>query len=450
MKRSRFSRLALAGLSIGLFLTLARQSGAQGGPAEAFTSPSLQPLAKTPELEEPFKAFRSGDAGATLQALRAAVKTNPDLPPPEVILAAWLAEVNQPAMARSFLEQAVLQWPDDPEAYLILANLAARERQGTEASLLLAKAYEVLTGAKITAKRTAILKPRILAGLASMADARRDWKEAQKFLEALVAENPKNGAAWEQLGRVLFHLKKPEEALAKLQEAAKLDPSVLVPEATLAQLYQQSGDVENAQKWMVAAINARLKDPRVRRAAAQWSLEVGRFKDAEEQAKAAVQLDPESAASQTVRGMVAMVRKDYKTAEEALGKAHLLAPGNFAAISDLALALAEQQSPAKKRLALEYAQVLVRLFPDQPDAAATLGWTLYRLGSLDEAEAQLRKAMSAGNPSPETYYFYARVLADRGRKDDAKKLLDAAVRMPPKGPFLWRADAEALAKELSK
>ena len=58
--------------------------------------------------------------------------------------------------------------------------------------------------------------------------------------------------------------------------------------------------------------------------------------------------------------------------------------------------------------------------------------------------------MSAGTASPETYYFFARVLADRGNKEGAKKLLEAALRMPPKGPFLWRADVEALAKELTK
>jgi len=463
MRRRRLGGWAVVGLSIGLLFVSARQAGAQGGPAEAFAPPSLQALGKTQDLDEPLKAFRGGDVGGALLGLRATVKNNPDLPPPQVILAAWLAEFNQTGMARNFLEQAVAESPDDPEAYLILADLAARERQSTEASLLLAKAHEVMAGAKISPKRTAILKRRILAGLASMADARRDWKESQKYLEALLAEDPKNSAAWEQLGRVLFHLK-PEEALAKLQEAAKLDPSLLAPEATLAQLYQQAGDVQAAAKWILAAIKARPKDAKVRRVAAQWSLEIRSLPQAEEQADAAVQLDPDSAANQVVRGMVAMVRKDYKTAEEALGKAHLLAPGNFAAISNLALALAEQDiaakkpdsaakkqdSEVKKRLALDYAQVLVRLFPDQPEAAATLGWTLYRLGRLEEAEASLRKAMSAGTASPETYYFFARVLADRGNKENAKKLVEAALRMPPKGPFLWRADAEALVKELSK
>ena len=163
MKRRRLGVWAVVGLSIGLLFVSARQAGAQGGPAEVFAAPSLQALGKTQDLDEPLKAFRGGDVGGALLGLRAAVKSNPDLPPPQLILAGWLAEFNQSGMARSFLEQAVAESPDDPEAYLILADLAARERQATEASLLLAKAHEVLAAAKISPKRTTILKRRILA-----------------------------------------------------------------------------------------------------------------------------------------------------------------------------------------------------------------------------------------------------------------------------------------------
>lgn len=451
MERRRFGWGVAAGLFMGLVLLWARQAGAQGGSAEALNVPSLQALGKVPELDEPLKEFRTGNVVGALQLLRAAAKKNPELPPPQVILAAWLAEVNQPGMARTALETATLEVPDDPEPYLILADLALRDRQVAEASLLLGKGYDLLAGTRISPKRAAVLKRRALVALATLADSRRDWMQAQKYLESLLAADPKNASAVEQLGRVLFQLKKPEEALAKLQEAAKLDPAnILAPEATLAQLYQQSGDKENAAKWMVAAIKANPRDARVRRVAAQWSLEIGRLDQAEEQAKAALQLDPDSPLSLTVRGTVAMVRKDYKTAEECFGKAHLLAPGNFAALSNLALTLAEEESPAKRRLALEYAQILSRLFPDQADAAGALGWTLYKLGRVDEAELVLRKAVSAPSVSRDTLYFYARVLTDRGRKEEALKLLEAALAAKPSASFLRRADAEALLGDLQK
>ena len=288
MERWRFGWGVAAGLFVGLLLLSARQANAQGGSAEALNVPSLQALGKVPELDEPLKEFRTGNVVGALQLLRAAVKKNPDLPPPQVILAAWLAEVSQPGMARTALETATLEVPDDPEPYLILADLALRDRQVAEVSLLLGKGYDLLAGTTISPKRAAVLKRRALVALAALADSRRDWKQAQKYLESLLADDPKNASALEQLGRVLFQLKKPDEALAKLQEAAKLDPAnILAPEATLAQLYQQSGDKENAAKWMVAAIKANPRDARVRRVAAQWSVEIGRLDQAEEQAKAA-------------------------------------------------------------------------------------------------------------------------------------------------------------------
>ncbi len=202
---------------------------------------------------------------------------------------------------------------------------------------------------------------------------------------------------------------------------------------------------------MIAALKANGKDAKVRRAAAQWSLEAGQPDEAKTQAEAAVQLDPDSAANQLIRGMVAMVRKDFKTAEEAFAKAHLLAPGSFTPLSNLTLALAEQKEDAKKRLALDYAQVLTRLFPDQSDTATTVGWTLYRLGRTDEAEVQLRRAVSSGTTLPDTLYFYAQLLADRGQKDEARRLAEGALKTARSStPFLWRAQAEALVEQLKK
>jgi tetratricopeptide (TPR) repeat protein len=449
MRCSRFTWRAMAILWAAFLAVSAKPTSAQG-PAETLTVPSLQALGTVAELDEPYKGFRAGDLPGALRTLRMAAEKNSDLPPAQAIVAGWLAEDSQLGMARTMLEQLTVEAPGDPEAFVMLADLAGRSRQIAEATLLLAKAQELLPAAKLSAKRTGALKRRISGGLATLADTRRDWETAQKHFEALLAEDPKNPVALDQLARALFYLKKPDEALARLQEAAKLDPTMLAPEARLAQLYQQrsdKGDPKTAGEWWVKALTAHGKDARVRRAAAQWSLEVNKPEQAEEQAKAAVQLDPESAANQIVRGMVAMVRKDYKTSEESFSKGHLLAPLNFTALSDLTLALAEQKDDAKKqRLALEFAQVLTRMFPDQPETAGTVGRTLHKLGKLDEAEAQLRKAVSTGTTAPEPYYFYAEVLAARGQKENAKKFAEAALRaVKSPAPFLWRAEAEALA-----
>jgi len=423
---------------------------AAGQPASSGLPGGTQPAAgaKIPEIEEAAKVFRSGDFDAALKALQTAVKKYPDLPPPHVIMAGWFSASNQGAMARRALEQAIAASPNDPEAYQLLGETALRNREVTEAGLLFEKVSALTSGVKDPNPRIVSLKRRAMAGLAAVAEARQDWAGAQTRLEALLAEEPKNAAALQQLGRMLFVQKKEDLAVEKLREAAKLNEGLQGAEVTLAQLYQQAGDVKSAGKWMLEAIKANPRDPKTRVAAAQWSYEIGKLDQAEEQAKAAVQLDPESLNCQLVRGLVALVRKDFKTAQEFYEKAHLQSPGNFTATNNLVMALAGQEEESKRRLALEYAQINARVYPDQAEALSTLGWAYYRLGRLDEAEANLRKATSVGHPTPDTFYFLARILVDRGRKDDAKTILQSPAMKSP-SPYLMRKEAETLLEELS-
>ncbi len=283
-----------------------------------------------------------------------------------------------------------------------------------------------------------------------VAGARQDWPAAQKYLEGLLAEDPKNAAALQELARVLFQQKKANDALLRLKEAAAADPNVVTPEAILAQYYEQAGDRTNATRFMVEALKVNPRDLKTRLVAAQWSWETDQLKQAAEQADAALQLDPNSIEALILRGIVALFQKDAKKAEECFQQAHLLSPANFAASNNLALALAEQDDEAKKRRALEYAQVNYRLNPNPrpAEAASTLGWVLYRLGRLDEAEAALAQAARAGNLSADTAYYIARVQVDRGQKDQARQLLEQALKTTR--PFLLRKEAETLLESLKR
>jgi Tfp pilus assembly protein PilF len=128
--------------------------------------------------------------------------------------------------------------------------------------------------------------------------------------------------------------------------------------------------------------------------------------------------------------------------------AQMQSPKDFAAGNNLALALIEQKDDAKKRKALDLAENNVKLFPRTADAYSTYGWVLYRLVRTEEAEKALRTAVSGGTFGAETAYYLARVLADRGREADAKKLLESA--LAASGPFAQRDEAQALLERLKK
>jgi len=398
------------------------------------------------EINDAVTRVRNQDFDGALTLLKSAVSKNPDLPPAQVIMAQLFAQANQAQGARNALERAVVESPKDPEAYVLLGDIALRDRGVTEACLLFEKANELLPNLKDSPKRKKILAPRVLAGLTSVAEAREDWPGAMKQLEAWAKLEPENANVLQRIARALFQLKKQDEALAKLKEAVKLDKNIITPEAQIAQWYEATGDREKATSMMIAALKEAPKDLRTRLAAAQWSLQTDQLDQAREQAASALQIDPNSLDAKLMRGLVAMFQRDYKAAELHFESALLQAPDNFAASNNLALALADQDEENKKRRALAYAQVNVRQFPRQAEAHSTLGWVLYRLGRLDEAEQSLRTAVSGGTLSADTAYYLARVAVDRNRKDEARNLLETALRF--KGPFLLRKEAQVLLDQL--
>jgi len=344
---------------------------------------------------------------------------------------------------RGSLEAAVMEMPEDPQAYTVLADFALRERRITEAGLLYDKAADLLEKFTGSTKRKEALQPRVLGGLAAVAEARADWPEVQKHVEAWLKVQPDSSTAMQRLARALFKQKEPKKAYDMLKEAAKADPKMLTPSAILATFYEQAGDHENAVKWMTYAVEtAAPKDLRTHLLATQWALETNQIDLAKKLAEESTNLDPKSSDANLLRGAVNLFLGDYKAAEGYFQAAHMQSPDSFAVTNNLALAMVEQGDESKKHTALAYAAENARKYPRSGEAQSTYGWVLYKMGRLQEAGVALQKAMNLGNPKNDTIYYFARVLAETGNTKDAKTLLAAALKS--KNPFSKVAEAKKL------
>jgi tetratricopeptide (TPR) repeat protein len=418
-------------------------------------------MAAIPEVEEAAKEFQKRNFDGAVTLLQQAVKKRADLPPAHVIMFQWFAQSNQGALAQMALERAVMSEPKDPEAFVIMGKIALQERRITAAELLFLRAQQLLATFDKSPKRKEILEPQTISGLASVDQAREKWKDAQTQLEALLKLSPKDAVAMQRLAVALFQQGKAVEALKWLRESKRADErNMLTPEATLARLYEQYPDHANAVIWMNKALEKAPEDAATQLVAAQWALETRQLGEAEKHAVKGLQLaDAERGpatearllSAKILRGLVALFRKDFKTAEKFFEDAHLQSPGNFAASNSLALALCEQKDersgkpdPAKLNRALEYANANYQANSRNPETAATLGWVLYRAGNLDRAEQALRQAASSGNLSPDTAYYLAQVSYDRankGSQEVAKSILEVALKTPS---FAMRPEAQAL------
>jgi tetratricopeptide (TPR) repeat protein len=410
-----------------------------------------------PELVDARAKFKAGDATGALKLAQAAAKKNQDLPPGNVWLAQQHAEAKNAGGVRNALEAAIVEAPDDPEAYLFMGNVAIQERRVFEARTDYEKAFSLL-GKVPSTKRRDVLNPMILNGLAMVAEAHDDWAGAQRQLEAWLVLDPKNIAPLQRLAHCLFEQKDVEGALATLRKAFKIEPKMLVPEAIVATYYMATDDKkasrDKAWEWLNTALKAYPQDLKTRLLAAQWLWKIDKLPDAAVQADYALKLPgktrDETIEAQMVRGQIAWFQKDYPTAENCFQTAHVSAPGNFGASNNLALVLVEQKDAAKKELALQYAAANVRA-SNQTQAAATAcstyGWVQFRRKEYDDADRFLRMAMNNG-VNPDTAYYWACLQQARGHDADAVKFLEFVSQF--KGPFAYRAEADAMLKELKK
>ena len=240
----------------------------RGAPVSA-QEEATPPEAKNPEeVNQAIELFKKKDFEGCAAKLNIAVKNHPELPPAQIIMAQLFGLAGAGANVRPSLERAVMEDPTDPQAYIILGNIAQDERRFTEADLLFGKAVDLLATFSNT-KRKHELEPRALSGLAWVAEARQKWPAAQKDLEAMLktleslpaettdqkkAKATATADALSRLGTAPFEQYKAKDALEKLKEAKAADPdSILTPEARLGELYEQMGGEKNhkeAARWM--------------------------------------------------------------------------------------------------------------------------------------------------------------------------------------------------------
>ena len=444
--------LAVAAVIVALLVTCLMFTPLESA-AEPITGEAslVAPSGATTQMQEVVDAlalFKVGDYDGALELWKEAVKKNKDLPPAQAIMAQLFLQAKMPEEAQKALKQAVVDAPGDPEVYLHMAIIAMRERDIAKAEAFYEKANGMMSAFETSAKRKALLQPQIYGGLSKVKEVRGDLAGAQEVIRDWLKLDPSSVEVLQRLAYCLFQQKDVEGALERLRAASKTDGDMLTPEAVLAQFYERSGDRENARKWMAAALAAAPKDLKTHLAVGEWAFGTGQFGEARKQAIAAIQIAPASLPAFLLRGSVALVEKDYTTAEFHFESALKRWPRDLAISNNLAIALIEQGDESKSRRALEYAEANVRQFPELAEAASTYGLVLYRLGRLDDAEKVLCSPVCREDSSVDAAYIAACLAVDRGRRAEARELLENALKRTE--PSMFRQEAEELLKQLKK
>jgi len=436
--------LVVAGLACGPRAVQAQVT------AKTLVGKAVSDDAQFKEISGAITRFGDRDIDGCRAILERARNNNSKLPPPGVMMAMLWLNVNQLLPARAELEQTAVKFPNDPEAYLMLADLAFQDRRVTDSAVLFERATQLTTAFEENPKRKRDFEIRCNAGTAAVAEARQQWDSSQKFLQAWIALDPDNAGAHFRLGNVLFRLDQEQAALAEFQEARKLDANALQPELALARLYDEDGKKDVAKKWIESALKAAPDNASVLLAAAQWYLGQNDLKTAQLIAERVLTQDAKSLDGKIVRGVIARVARDYATAEKFFNDAHLQSPGNFAASNSLALVLIESESKEAQQRAVEMAEANAARYrensPQQVNALTTLAWVYYKLGRREDAEKILDQIARNNALTSDGAYYVAKLLSDRGEKDRAKAILEEV--LTNEAVFATRPDAMDLLKTL--
>ena len=405
-------------------------------------------------LQDAVSRFLNQDFEGAKQQLEQLTTTNPELPPPGVLLGKMFVAAKNSVAARDAIETAIVENPNDPEAYVIFADTAVQQRRWTDAELLYEKAATLVNDYDANPKRKKNLSIRAVNGLAAVAEVRKQWKTAEQRLRQLTQLDAENINALTRLGRALFQQSGDENeknAYELFHQVYNLDKQrVPRPEINMGRLFEQNG--RDASRLYERALERDPDTLATQLAVAQWALDTGRPQIAEKCSQDALKIEPNGLQTKQLEGLLALYNRDYEAAEQAYRVANQLAPSNYSTINSLAIALVEQSDESKRRQALDYAQINLRLLNDRNqqagrDAAVTMAWVMYRLGNIVQAERTLQEALNAGGVGHDSAYFAAQILSERGRADAALQLLKPA--LDSKRLFGARKNAEALLVKLS-
>lgn len=265
-------------------------------------------------------------------------------------------------------------------------------------------------------------------------EARRNLKKALEIKPDLIEA---------QRGLILLALdaKNPNDALKIAREVQRQRPKEIVG-------FTLEGDIYATEKNWPDSIKAyrtglkQVADPKLAIKLHSTLLASGNAAEAEGIASTWNKEHPKEIAFRLHLGDVAIARKDYALAAQHYRTALEMQPDNPLILNNLAWVSGQLKSPK----AIEYAEKATQLSPNQPPFMDTLAMLLADKGETVKAIEILRQALAIAPQAAAIQLNLAKVLINSGKKDEARKELEAIAKLGDKFPS--QAEVSKLQKEL--
>lgn len=313
---------------------------------------------------------------------------------------------------------AVAAMPDRPE---ILDSLGRTQRLAGDPNQALS------TYGKLATLQPGSPTPHLRIAEIHLANNNKD--EASKSLRKALEINPSFVEAQRGLVLLAAESGKSAEALAMSRQIQKQRPKEAIG-------YALEGDIHARSKsWpeAIGAYRAGLKQSSSNELLIKLHavlLSSGNSVEAEKIAATWLKEHPKDVTVRVYLGDTATGRKEYAQAIQHYRSALEIQPNNALVLNNLAWTSGQLKSPK----ALEYAEKANQLAPDQPPFMDTLAMLLAEKGETAKAIELLRKALLIAPQAASLQLNLAKVLIEAGKKDDARKELEALAKLGNKFP----------------
>ena len=436
-------------------------------------------------------ALRADDKPTAVEHLSVLLKADPEGFEGTLLeLAGVLQKDDKLAVVYDTLTALSLKQPNQAVIYFVQSLLALQVKNGTLAEQQIQKALSIqpdwdkalilhaqiamLSGdmnkAKATIK-TAIVKypnnEKIKKLYAQLLIKSESYQEAGEVYKQLVAANPKDTESEFTLGLVylqLNHYEPAEEIFNKLLEQPDWQSQA---NFYLGKIAEKRGDIDKAVEQFdkvttgdfafdasieaitlltkdkqfdsanarLSALNTRFPKQKMRISLIQAEIysQQKQYQKAFDLLSAALVEQPDQQELLYTRALIAEHLNKFDVLEKDLKKILAKEPDNVEALNALGYSLLNSSNRYVE--AEGYLQKAIKLRPDEAVIIDSYGWLQFKLGHHQIALDYLQRAY-AKQQEPEIAAHIAEVLWMMGRKDEAKKIFDKAIKNAPEDEYL--------------
>ena len=342
---------------------------------------------------------------------------------PSILLQARLLQILERSKeALPLLEKSLRQHPEDKRLRLTYARLLVEQDRLDEAMGEFATLVQQHPG-----------DDDLRFSMALVCLEAQAWREAIVYLEELIERGSHLDAANFNLGLAYRDLGQHEKALAAFAKVG-LGNEYLPAKLMQAELLFSLGRNQDASQLLASA-----REEQPDYAIQLYLIEIealsnqGQTEAAWQRAEQALEQFPEDLNLLYTRAMIAEKRGDLAQLEQDLRFIIEREPDNAMAINALGYTLADRTTRYDEALAL--IQQAYQINPDDAAILDSLGWVNYRMGNLEEAETQLRKAYQRF-ADHEIAAHLGEVLWTAGEQREARRIWGEALKQQPDSEVL--------------